>query len=237
MRFTLPQFRLAVAVFVFVMLQIASGLAVIGQDNDWSPYRDQDRSKERIERQVQAKQIRFPPPVRLKSSRPESVRLAQHAEDPAPLTDPAEAFDEMALDSPSMTDSRAASHPWLTPRTESAFAPSSPAHVVIRSPAQQTTRAPATGRQASHASLGVNHFSDSNQEHLPAPPLHGQHSKLAKQKWIHGPVQPRQATIPDARERAAWKQPYSYGYFGASSSRHWGTHHGYRDRYTEYRYR
>lgn len=44
--------------------------------------------------------------------------------------------------------------------------------------------------------------------------------------------------IPGAREPArTWKQPYSYGYFGASGKRHWGVHHGYRDRATEWRYR
>ncbi|WP_372723637.1 hypothetical protein [Novipirellula sp.] len=42
------------------------------------------------------------------------------------------------------------------------------------------------------------------------------------------------ATIPQAKESASWKTPYSYGYFGATSKRSWSKHTGYRDRYTEW---
>ncbi len=42
------------------------------------------------------------------------------------------------------------------------------------------------------------------------------------------------AMIPQAKESASWKTPYSYGYFGASSKRSWSKHTGYRDRYTEW---
>jgi hypothetical protein len=51
----------------------------------------------------------------------------------------------------------------------------------------------------------------------------------------HRPVQPAPAVLPEANQRETWKTPYSYGYFGASNKRHWTAHHGYRDRYTEWR--
>lgn len=149
-----------------------------------------------------------------------------------------------------------ASHPMLGPDAMAGFSPGSPAHVVIRSPAMQakTAKTNPTGMHSSSLSSGLSSgvestvgghhavgagslFIGGEDQHLPPPPLHGQHSKLAKKKWLHGPMQPRQATIPSGRERATWKQPYSYGYFGSKSTRHWGTHHGYRDRHTEYRYR
>jgi hypothetical protein len=53
----------------------------------------------------------------------------------------------------------------------------------------------------------------------------------------HRPVQPAPARLPEANRRGTWKPPYSYGYFGAGNSRHWGLHFGYRDRYTEWRLR
>ena len=82
--------------------------------------------------------------------------------------------------------------------------------------------------------------SDAAQRSLPAPPVHGKHSKFGKAGVLlkHlGPVETKRATIAGAREREVWKQPYSYGYFGSSHQRHWTKHHGYRDRYTEWRYR
>lgn len=42
------------------------------------------------------------------------------------------------------------------------------------------------------------------------------------------------ATIPEARQTPVWKQPYSYGYFGASGKRHWSKHHSYRDNDTRW---
>ncbi|GAA5510733.1 hypothetical protein [Novipirellula caenicola] len=42
------------------------------------------------------------------------------------------------------------------------------------------------------------------------------------------------AVIPQAKESASWKTPYSYGYFGATGKRSWSKHTGYRDRYTEW---
>lgn len=62
-------------------------------------------------------------------------------------------------------------------------------------------------------------------------------------QWLHPPFTSHQqraqappAVLPGARQRHVWKAPYSYGYFGASAARHWSLHHGYRDRYTEWRF-
>jgi hypothetical protein len=53
----------------------------------------------------------------------------------------------------------------------------------------------------------------------------------------HRMLQPTPALLPEAKQRETWKTPYSYGYFGASGTRHWTKHHGYRDRHTEWRLR
>ncbi|MDG2221018.1 MAG: hypothetical protein P8L85_06545 [Rubripirellula sp.] len=53
----------------------------------------------------------------------------------------------------------------------------------------------------------------------------------------HVPIQPPLALLPEANSRPTWKTPYSYGYFGASRTRHWTVHYGYRDRMTEWRLR
>jgi len=62
------------------------------------------------------------------------------------------------------------------------------------------------------------------------PPHRPPHTRL----W-HGRIEAVPATVPQAQQKAAWKSPYSYGYFGASGKRHWSKHHGYRQRYTEWR--
>ena len=53
----------------------------------------------------------------------------------------------------------------------------------------------------------------------------------------HHATQPPAAAIPDASYREVWKSPFSYGYFGASGSRKWTRHFGYRDRDKEWRLR
>ena len=80
-------------------------------------------------------------------------------------------------------------------------------HRVLRSPKRQ----PAAGHHKSKL--------------IPHPPHHA----------IHRRVQPAPAMLPEANQREIWKTPYSYGHFGASGTRHWTLHHGYRDRYTEWR--
>ncbi len=84
---------------------------------------------------------------------------------------------------------------------------SSPQHRVIRSPSLQ----PKPDHLKRHASSHPPHLSH------------------------HRPIQPSPAVLPDANQQETWKTPYSYGYFGASSSRHWSRHHGYRDHSTQWR--
>ena len=53
---------------------------------------------------------------------------------------------------------------------------------------------------------------------------------------MHHRVVPGHPSLPGAGVDPVWKTPYSYGYFGAKSRRHWSVHHGYRDRSTQWRY-
>ncbi|QDT06009.1 hypothetical protein K227x_44160 [Rubripirellula lacrimiformis] len=76
---------------------------------------------------------------------------------------------------------------------------------------------------------GLGHHGGGNPQGLTVPPI-----TLAQR--VKQQVRTPPATIPNARRREVWKTPYSYGYFGASGSRSWSNHHGYRDRYSEWRY-
>ncbi|MEM9589624.1 MAG: hypothetical protein AAGA03_20240 [Planctomycetota bacterium] len=67
-----------------------------------------------------------------------------------------------------------------------------------------------------------------------APKPHPTWEQLHRVKRSVGATPPR---IPQARERGTWKTPYSYGYFGAGSKRHWSVHHGYQDNATTWRLR
>lgn len=251
-------------ILLLVIANFACGPLCLGQGNmrqanQWSPHRETDRSRAQISRRVQQKQIKLPPPVRLAQYQDPSIQSIQPGEITETMPDerPGELeFTEQPFSSPEamhpVAQNPAAQHPMLKPNAIPGYAPGSPAHTVIRSPAMQAkqrsgaTRSrslasgsafPTGGHHASASSPAGGLFHQGDKQHLPGPPLHGQHLKFAKKKWPLGPMQPRQARIPDARERPTWKQPYSYGYFGSSGNRHWGTHHGYRDRYTEYRYR
>lgn len=68
-----------------------------------------------------------------------------------------------------------------------------------------------------------------------SPTTRGHSQKHPPHLSQHRPIQPSQALLPQARERQTWKTPYSYGYFGAGNTRQWTLHHGYRDRYSEWR--
>ncbi len=77
----------------------------------------------------------------------------------------------------------------------------------------------------------VGHFSGGG--HFPGgrqakPPVHHEHR-------LHHQVRAVPATIPNAARRETWKTPYSYGHFGASHTRSWNRHYGYRDHMTEWR--
>jgi hypothetical protein len=79
---------------------------------------------------------------------------------------------------------------------------------------------------------------------IAAPGEQAATGKSLQKKLVHPPysshrrrMQPEPPTLPGANQREIWKTPFSYGYFGASGTRHWSLHHGYRDRYTEWRLR
>jgi hypothetical protein len=110
--------------------------------------------------------------------------------------------------------------------------PAAPAHTVIRPPKPTATPGHAAGGhsgpqpETSAGSGGSAHIDP------PKYPL------LDGYRSLHHAAVDGQAAIPGAAApKTAWKQPYSYGYFGASGKRHWSKHHGYRDRATEWRYR
>jgi hypothetical protein len=98
-----------------------------------------------------------------------------------------------------------------------AFRPPLHPHHVIMSPADQAADSDRIG--------GGRHGHDRDRLHVPHHLSH------------HAPFQTSSARLPRASLRKSWKTPYSYGYFGASGTRHWSLHHGYRDRYTEWRLR
>ena len=129
-----------------------------------------------------------------------------------------------------------------------AFLPPTPSHQVIRSPQLSRERVQMQPEHTvlpntelpSHASHGSQASSSGHKN--PRQRIHDEVSaKKEKYRQTHPDhssirrrVQPSPATIPNGREREIWKQPYSYGYFGASGERHWAMQHGYRDRYTQW---
>ena len=89
--------------------------------------------------------------------------------------------------------------------------PRSQPHQLLVSPARQATH----NHRNSNRTNWSHHF-------------HQKHHKI---------IQPSPALLPEANSRPTWKTPYSYGYFGASRTKHWTIHYGYRDRVTEWRLR
>ena len=69
------------------------------------------------------------------------------------------------------------------------------------------------------------------------------HGKMAAHSPRHPPFlkhqlsHPPRAVVQEASREPVWKTPYSYGYFGASGSKKWHRHLGYRDRSIEWQYR
>jgi len=96
-------------------------------------------------------------------------------------------------------------------------------------------------RQPTHS----HHILRSPEKTLPQKNASGKHATTEhhfSKRLVHPPyspyrrrMQPDPPTLPGGNQRETWKTPYSYGYFGASGTRHWSLHHGYRDRYTEWR--
>ena len=97
------------------------------------------------------------------------------------------------------------------------------------------------GPSPPHQVLQAPDQASASNHRLGGKPL-GLGKNIEKKRATHPPhsnyvrrFQPAPAVIPGAAEQTQWKTPYSYGYFGASSTRHWSMHHGHRDRYTEWR--
>jgi hypothetical protein len=112
--------------------------------------------------------------------------------------------------------------------------PISPAHTVIRPPKPTAGSGVKAGvHSGSHAGLQAGATPSARSVHVDPP----KYPVVDGYRSLHHGVVDRHAAIPGAAApKTAWKQPYSYGYFGASGKRHWSKHHGYRDRVTEWRY-
>lgn len=53
----------------------------------------------------------------------------------------------------------------------------------------------------------------------------------------HADRTPSPPPIPQASRAPVWKQPYSYGYFGAQHNRQWSVHHGHQRSHTQWTFR
>lgn len=51
---------------------------------------------------------------------------------------------------------------------------------------------------------------------------------------IHANKQTRPVAIHQAVRAPVWKQPYSYGHFGAAHTRQWSLHHGHQQKYSQW---
>ena len=115
--------------------------------------------------------------------------------------------------------------------------PPSPSHQVIRSPSRSRDARPTEmGTYDGTYHHGVHRDGvHSESLHEKARAVHEKHREThPDHSSIRRRIQPEPPTIPGGREQEMWKQPYSYGYFGASGDRHWLMQHGYRDRYTQW---
>ncbi|WP_146515610.1 hypothetical protein [Rubripirellula amarantea] len=219
----------------------------IGSDSsdDWSPYRRSVSTPEAKAKRAASQEVRWDAPVRVANyEQPsnDSVAIDGANQDASDFgTSRLEASGNLGDPSlrTSAGDEQAASFNQFTHGGSSmGYVNPVPSHRVIRAPNRNLSSHQGSSQGEQHAGLGLrHHLSDSDQEHLPPPPLHGEHTKFNPKKWIGGPVQNRPATIPNAKQTGTWKQPYSYGYFGGSGTRHWSKNYGYRDRTTEFRYR
>lgn len=95
-------------------------------------------------------------------------------------------------------------------------------------PQHQILVAPSQTRKPDPHHLGGHGGGLTNSNRPPNRPLHPNYR-------LHHQVQSPPATIPNAARREIWKTPYSYGHFGASHTRSWSKHNGYRDNITEWR--
>ncbi len=72
---------------------------------------------------------------------------------------------------------------------------------------------------------------------LPAPAPPKKKIDLTHAFPGHPDKTPRSIAIPQASRTTGWKQPYSYGHFGAKHNRQWSVHHGHQRSHTQWTFR
>jgi hypothetical protein len=72
---------------------------------------------------------------------------------------------------------------------------------------------------------------------LPAPTPPKKKINLTHVFPGHPEKTPRSTAIPQASRTTGWKQPYSYGHFGAKHNRQWSVHHGHQRSHTQWTFR
>ena len=72
---------------------------------------------------------------------------------------------------------------------------------------------------------------------LPAPAPPKKKIDLTHSLPSHADKTPRSPAIPQASRTTGWKQPYSYGHFGANHNRQWSVHHGHQRSHTQWTFR
>lgn len=166
----------------------------------------------------------YPPP--LVDPHPQPAAALLPLRDPEPLPAPlpddtaAEGFLSEWPDSPQWADQP---H-WLEqPPSEdrpvwdgvaepvASWVPSGPPHLVLESPE----------KQASYAG------------YEPIEP-YGRPAPRSLHERMHGHHPPHPTSIPDAARMPVWKQPYSYGHFGAPRHRQWHLQYGHQRTYTRW---
>ena len=63
---------------------------------------------------------------------------------------------------------------------------------------------------------------------------HEERNENISRRFVHADKLPPPMDVPGATRVPVWKQPYSYGYFGATHNRQWSHHHGYRQNFSQW---
>ncbi|TWU60203.1 hypothetical protein Poly51_04780 [Rubripirellula tenax] len=183
----------------------------------WEPVRFESPLERDEQAELESKRVRWPEPVRMR--REATVEQAQYQQEEI-------AYPEPPLPMESVGDVFAmGDQPPQPPQVP---------HRVLAAPTPQPTANPNGGAGhgvSGHGILGHGVGASAGHGSPNRPPNHPLHPGYR----LHHQIQPVTASIPNAKRQETWKTPYSYGYFGASGTRQWSMHHGYRDRYIEWR--
>ena len=125
-----------------------------------------------------------------------------------------------------------------------------PPHLVLQAPqpgSHQTpghsSRFPPPTPETQHQVYPQDHGNHLGPDHLDAHPTIVTQSPRAEKKAtfdlsnhlpIHANKQTRPVAIHQAVRAPVWKQPYSYGHFGAAHTRQWSLHHGHQQKYSQW---